>query len=51
MMFVTHRWQQLNKGLWSSPAAILATISGFITIILFLVTLVQWLAGVPTSTA
>jgi hypothetical protein len=49
MMFVTRRWHQLNEGLWSSPAAILATISGLITIILFLVTLVQWLAGVPVG--
>jgi hypothetical protein len=49
MMFVTRRWHQLNEGLWSSPAAVLATISGLITIISFLVTLVQWLAGVPVG--
>jgi hypothetical protein len=35
MMFVTRRWQQLNRGLWSSPAAILATVSGIITVIGF----------------
>jgi hypothetical protein len=37
MMFINRRWQQLNKGLWSSPAAILATVSGIISIIGFVV--------------
>jgi hypothetical protein len=44
MMFVSRRWQQLNRGLWSSPGAVLATVSGLITIILFIAAIVQWLA-------
>jgi hypothetical protein len=44
MMFVSHRWRQLNRGLWSSPGAVLATVSGVITIVLFLAAIVQWLA-------
>jgi hypothetical protein len=41
MMFVNRRWQQLNKGLWSSPAAVLATISGLITIVMLLAAIVH----------
>jgi hypothetical protein len=41
MMFVSRRWQQLNEGLWTNPAAILATVSGIITIIGFVVTIVR----------
>jgi hypothetical protein len=41
---VSHRWRQLNRGLWSSPGAVLATVSGVITIVLFLAAIVQWLA-------
>ena len=44
MMFVSRRWQQLNRGLWSSPGAVLATVSGLITIILFVAAIAQWLA-------
>ena len=44
MMFVSRRWQQLNGGLWSSPGAVLATVSGLITIILFVAAIAQWLA-------
>lgn len=44
MMFVSRRWQQLNRGLWSSPGAVLATVSGLISIVLFLEVIVQWLA-------
>lgn len=51
MIFVTRRWQQLNRGLWSSPAAVLATISGLITIILFIAAIVQWVAQTMTSMA
>jgi hypothetical protein len=51
MIFVTRRWQQLNRGLWSSPAAVLATISGLITIILFIAAIVQWVAQNMTSIA
>jgi hypothetical protein len=43
MMYVSRRWQQLNKGLWSGPGAVLATVSG-LTIILFVAAIVQWLA-------
>jgi hypothetical protein len=51
MIFVTRRWHQLNRGLWSSPAAVLATISGLITIILFIAAIVQWVAQTMTSMA
>ena len=51
MIFVTRRWQQLNRGLWSSPAAVLATISGLITMILFIAAIVQWVAQTMTSMA
>ena len=44
MMFVSRRWQQLNRGLWSSPGAVLAAVSGLITIILFVAAIAQWLA-------
>jgi hypothetical protein len=44
MMFVNRRWQQLNKGLWSNPPAILATVSGIITIIGVAVAIVRWVA-------
>jgi hypothetical protein len=33
MMFVNRRWQQLNRGLWSSPAEVIATVSGLIAIV------------------
>ena len=33
MMFVSRRWQQLNRGLWSSPAEVIATVSGLIAIV------------------
>jgi hypothetical protein len=49
MMFVSRRWQQLNKGLWTSPAAILASVSGIITIIGFVVAIVRWIAQVTGS--
>jgi hypothetical protein len=48
-MFVNRRWQQLNRGLWSSPAAVLATISGLITIVMLLAAMVQWFSGVAAS--
>jgi hypothetical protein len=50
MMFVSRRWQQLNSGLWSSPGAVLATVSGLITMILFFVAIVQWLAQATSLT-
>jgi hypothetical protein len=28
LIFVTRRWQQFTRGLWSGPSAILATVSG-----------------------
>jgi hypothetical protein len=28
MIFVSRRWQQFTRGMWSSPSAILATVSG-----------------------
>jgi hypothetical protein len=43
LIFVSHRWKQLNRGLWSSPAAVLATVSGLITLITFVAAIVQWL--------
>jgi hypothetical protein len=50
MMFVNRRWQQLNRGLWSSPPAILATVSGLVTIVGVVVAIVRWIA-VATSVA
>jgi hypothetical protein len=50
MMFVSHRWQQLNRGLWSSPAEILATVSGVVTIVGVIVAIVRWIA-MATSVA
>jgi hypothetical protein len=50
MMFVNRRWQQLNRGLWSSPAEILATVSGVVTIVGVVVAIVRWIA-VATSVA
>ena len=44
MIFVNRRWQQLYSGLWSSPAEVLATVSGVITIIGFVVAIVRWIA-------
>jgi hypothetical protein len=48
MMFVNRRWQQL--GLWSSPAAVIATVSGLIAIVGAVVAIVRWIA-VATSVA
>ena len=50
MIFVNRRWQQLNRGLWSSPAEVLATVSGVVTIIGFAVAIVRWIA-LTTSVA
>jgi hypothetical protein len=50
MMFVSRRWQQLNRGLWSGPAEILATVSGVVTIVGVVVAIVRWIA-VATSVA
>ena len=44
MMFVSRRWQQMNRGLWSSPAEILATVSGIITIVGVVIAIVRWTA-------
>jgi hypothetical protein len=44
MMFVSRRWQQLNRELWSSPPAILATVSGLVTIVGVVVAIVRWIA-------
>jgi hypothetical protein len=35
MLFLERRWGQLTRGLWSSPGAALATISGLISIYTF----------------
>ena len=51
MIFVHRRWKQFTRGLWSSPAAILATVSGVISIIVPLATIVQWLLAQWTSGA
>jgi hypothetical protein len=45
MMFVNRRWQQLNRGLWSSPAEVLATVSGLITIVGVVVAIVRIALG------
>jgi hypothetical protein len=50
MMFVSRRWQQLNRGLWSSPAEVIATVSGLIAIVGAVVAIVRWIA-VATSVA
>ncbi len=50
MMFVNRRWQQLNRGLWSSPAEVIATASGLIAIVGAVVAIVRWIA-VATSVA
>jgi hypothetical protein len=50
MIFVNRRWQQLNRGLWSGPAEVLATVSGVITIIGLVVAIVRWIA-LTTSVA
>jgi hypothetical protein len=50
MMFINRRWQQLNRGLWSSPAEILATVSGVVTIVGVVVATVRWIA-LATSVA
>ena len=50
MMFVNRRWQQLNRGLWSSPAEILATVSGIVTIVGVVIAIVRW-AALATSGA
>jgi hypothetical protein len=50
MMFISRRWQQLNRGLWSSPAEILATVSGLVTIVGVVVAIVRWIA-LATSVA
>ena len=50
MMFVSRRWQQLNRGLWSSPAEILATVSGIVTIVGVVIAIVRW-AALATSGA
>src|SRR6476620_5276298 len=47
MMFVNRRWQQLNRGLWSSPAEVLATVSGIITIGGVVVAIVRIALGTP----
>ena len=47
MMFVNRRWQQLNRGLWSSPAEVLATVSGLITIVGVVVAIVRIALGTP----
>ena len=44
MMFVNRRWQQLNRGLWSSPAEVIATVSGLIAIVGAVVAIVRWIA-------
>jgi hypothetical protein len=49
MMFVNRRWQQLNKELWSNPAAILATVSGIITIIGCVLAIVRWVAATSVA--
>jgi hypothetical protein len=50
MMFVNRRWQQLSKGLWSSPAEVIATVSGLIAIVGAVVAILRWIA-VATSVA
>jgi hypothetical protein len=50
MMFVNRRWQQLNRGLWSSPAEVIATVSGLIAIVGAVVAIGRWIA-VATSMA
>jgi hypothetical protein len=50
MMFVNRRSQQLNRGLWSSPAEVIATVSGLIAIVGAVVAIVRWIA-VATSVA
>ena len=49
MMFVNRRWQQLNRGLWSSPAEVIATVSGLIAIVGAVVAIVRLI--VATSVA
>jgi len=44
MIFVNRRWQQLNKGLWSNPGAVIATVSGLIAIVGAIVAIVRWIA-------
>jgi hypothetical protein len=50
MIFVNRRWQQLNRGLWSSPAEVIATVSGLIAIVGAVVAIVRWI-DVATSMA
>jgi hypothetical protein len=50
MMFVNQRCQQLTRGLWPSPAEILATVSGVVTIVGVVVAIVRWIA-MATSVA
>jgi hypothetical protein len=48
MIFVDHRWQ---RGLWSSPGAVLATVSAIITIIVPMAQFLRWFVGQWTSGA
>jgi hypothetical protein len=50
MMFVNREWQRLNRGLWSNPREVIATVSGLIAIVGAVVAIVRWIA-VATSVA
>ena len=45
LVFVQHRWSQFTRGLFSSPSAVLATVSAVFGIVVPMIAFVQFMLG------